>query len=160
MGGKLVMKLLMENWREYLTEDEDVVKKYPVLVFLSRGDRAKAMQLANQKGIGSRLPKALANRVIEYTNRPAFQTAIATGEYQKQNKKWIAQRGYQTFAHGPEEGLSDDLKDPQTKEANHKKLNIAATFYVWALERGLNPTQPYLEYKPDSNITNMRVDLK
>jgi len=152
------MKLLLENWREYLTEDEDVVEQYPVLVFLSRGDRAKAMQMASQKGL--RLPKALANRVIEYTKGPAFQKFIATGRYQEQNEKWIDEGGYQTFAHGPEEGLSDDLKDPQTKEANHKKLNIAATFYVWALERGLNPTQPYLEYKPDSNLTNMRVDLK
>ena len=152
------MKLLFENWREYLTEDEDVVKQYPVLVFLSRGDRPKAMQIASQKDI--RLPSALADRVIEYTNRPAFQKDIATGKYQEQNEKYVSQGGYQTWASGPEEGLSDDLKDAETKEANHKKLNIAATFYVWAMERGLDPTQPYLEYNPDSNLTNMRVDLK
>jgi len=152
------MKLLMENWQEFLKEDVATAQQYPILFSLSHGNKARAMQLAAAQGI--KLPDKLADRVIEYANRSALQKTIASGQYQKQMKKYISQGGYRTFAHGPDSGVTINLKDEQTKEKNKHKLNIAATFYVWALENGLRPTQPYLEYDDKQNLTYMRVDLE
>jgi len=157
-GDNSTMKLLLENWREYLTEDVAIAQQYPILFSLSHGNKARALQIANDKGFN--LPEKVAARAMKLTNRPVYQKMIADGEYQKQNEKH-AQLGYwKSFAHGPDAGVTSDLKDPETKEKNDDKLNLAAAIYVWALERGLNPTNPYLKYVEKDELTYIVVDFK